>query len=243
MKKLLTITLLLVPCVVWAQGATPDSGDEPRSLTSRSPAKAAAGEVALPNDEPHLDRRTGLSRNPYANSNATDSFWYRLDLSFGWVSLAEDPDLDQGFGGGFSLAMGFHPRVGVEFTFFVGQNAFNGEFGTIANSAFLAWNLSLGPVVRLTPESWPVSVTAELSLGFFGIKDPIRQDAAWTLGVSGGATVAYHLRRWIAVGFKLRYNLFNLSSIAGEELLDIKSLEPLGTLDRFELPIFVGFFF
>ena len=191
--------------------------------------------------EPRLDRRTGLSQNPYANAH--DSLWYRLDLGFGWVSLAEDPDLDEGFGGGFSFAVGFHPRVGAEFTLFVGQNEFSGLFSSIDNSAFLAFNLTLGPVVRLTPESWPVSVTGELGVGFYGIKDPIRQDISWTLGVSGGATVAYHIRRWIAVGFKLRYNLFTLSTAAGEELLDIKTLEPLGVLDRFELPFFVGFFF
>lgn len=217
--------MVLLPCLAGAREA--------------APAWAAA--AATHKDEPGLDRRTGLSRNPYANAHS--SFWYRLDLGFGWASLAEDPDVDEGFGGGFSFAVGFHPRIGVEFTLFAGQNAFNGEFGTIANSAFLAWNLSLGPVVRLTPEGWPVSVTGELAFGFYGIKDPIRQDVAWTLGVAGGVTVAYHLRRWIAVGFKLRYNLFNLSTVAGEELLDIKSLESLGVLDRFEMPFFVGFFF
>ena len=219
MKTPIIIALVLLPCLAWAGEDAP----------------------VAHRDEPRLDQRTGLSRNPYANAH--HSFWYRLDLAFGWVSLAEDPDLDEGYGGGFSFAVGFHPRVGAEFNLFVGQNAFNGVFGTIDNSSFLAFNLSLGPVVRLTPETWPVSVTGELAFGFYGIKDPIRQDLAWTLGVSGGVTVAYHIRRWVAVGFKARYNLFNLSSVAGEELLDIKTLDPLGVLDRFELPLFVGFFF
>ncbi len=190
-------------------------------------------------DEPRLDRRTGTPLNPFD----TDGLWCRLELAFGYVSLLADPDLAEGFGGGLYFALGPHPRFGAELSFFVGQNDFIGEFGTIQASAFLAGNLSLGPVVRLTPVRWPVSATAELGLGFYAIKDQLRQDVVLTLGISGGFTVAYHALPWLGIGFKIRYHLFNLANVAGDPLIDVSSLGEVGVIDRFDLPVYVAFYF
>ena len=206
----------------------------------RGPASATTSRVSEPaaNDEPRLDRSTGRSKNPYD----TDGYWYRLELAFGYFSLLADPDVAEGFGGGLYFAMGLHPRVGVELSFLIGQNAFEGDLGTINNSEFLAGNLTLGPVIRLTPLSWPASITADLGIGFYGIKDLLRQKAVFTLGISGGFTLAYHAFRWLALGVKVRYNLFNLATISGEDLIDVKSLGTVGVLDRFDLPAYVAFF-
>jgi hypothetical protein len=166
---------------------------------------------------------------------------FRIELGAGYASLLEDPDVAEGYGGGLYLSFEFVRRVGAELTAFFSRNPYEdrlGEFGT----SFLAGNITLGPTVRLTPDGARVLVTLDAALGSYLIV-PVLQDNIWTLGISGGVTVALRITSWLGLSLKARYHLFNLANISGPEFRDLKALMEVGVVDRFEIPVCVSFFF
>ena len=165
----------------------------------------------------------------------------RLELGFGYASLLEDPDVAEGHGGGLFFSYEMWGRLGAELTVFLSRNLYEDQLGTIGTS-FLAGNITLGPTIRLTPAGRRVLVTADLALGTYLIV-PIVQENIWTLGISGGLTLAYRFASWFGVSIKLRYHLFNLANFAGPELRDLKALMKVGVIDRMEIPLCMTFFF
>jgi len=165
----------------------------------------------------------------------------RLELGFGYASLLEDPDVGDGYGGGIFFSYELAGRIGAELSVFVSNNPFEAELGSIGAS-FLAGNITLGPTVRLTPKGGRFIVTADLALGTYLIV-PLVQDKIWTLGLSGGMTLAYRFVSWFGLSLKVRYHLFNLANISGPELRDLKALTKVGVIDRMEFPVCLTFFF
>jgi len=164
----------------------------------------------------------------------------RLELGFGYSSLLEDPEVGEGYGGGLYLTWEFYRRLGVEVSAFVANNPYVGDLGDIG-ATFLAGNITLGPTLRLTPAGSRLSVNADLGVGTYVIVQML-QDKSWSLGLSGGLSVALRLASWFGVTLKLRYHLFNLTTIAGPELRDLKALQKMGVVDRFEIPLCLSFF-
>jgi hypothetical protein len=166
---------------------------------------------------------------------------FRLELAFGYSSLVVDPDLKDGIGGGIFIGYGLHRRIGVELSTYFAKNDYNDLLGNIG-ATFLAGNLSLGPIFQLTTPGHPFSLTAELGLGGYYII-PVFQQTVWTFGLSGGVTLAYRFTSWAGVGLKCRYHLFNLATISGPELKDLKSFMKVGVVDRLEIPGYLAFYF
>ena len=102
----------------------------------------------------------------------------------------------------------------------------------------------MGPVFNVLDPGGRLFLTLDAGIGWYVIiPPPILQDEAWTFGIYGGATFGVKIFSWLGAGIKLRYHLFNLSTVAGEDLRDIKALNEMGVVDRFELPVFVAFYY
>lgn len=167
---------------------------------------------------------------------------FRLELAAGWSSLLIDPDVGEGYGGGFFAAWGIHRRLGVELSVFFSSNPFEGALGKVGYR-FLAGNVTMGPIIQLTRPGSRFMVTVDLALGAYLIV-PVLQDSRWTLGFSGGLTIGYRIARWFGLGLKWRYHLFNVARLAGpEDYYDVKSLQKVGVIDRMELPGYLAFYF
>lgn len=190
-------------------------------------------------DEPGLRHR--LDVVPDA-STGWGQWWFRTELSFGWASLLDDPDVGEGYGGGLAFTLGFHRRAGLELGFFFGNNPYSEELGDIG-SAFLAGAITTGPTFHLLDPEGRLSLTLDAGIGWYIIiPPPILQDEAWTFGIYGGATFGVKIFSWLGVGVKVRYHIFNLTTVAGEDLRDIKALQEMGVVDRFELPFYIAFY-
>ena len=189
-------------------------------------------------DEPGLKRRQALAPD---TTSGWGKLWFRTELAFGWASLLEDPDMEQGYGGGLSFTLGFHRRAGIELGVFFAANPYSEELGDIGTT-FLAGVINMGPVFHLLDPDGRINLTLDAGIGWYVIiPPPILQDESWTFGLYGGATLGIRIFSWLAVGFKVRYHIFNLVTVAGEDLRDIKALNEMGAVDRFELPFFVAF--
>lgn len=211
-------------------------------VSGMPPAQAWADRAS---DEPGLVDYVDAPGIHIRPGPADDVPAFRLELGGGLSSLLVDPDVKAGAGGGIYLAYGLNGRFGAELTIFLSQNRYGGELGNLGNpllDAFWAGNISLGPILQLTRPGARLSVTVDLGLGVYVVASAI-QDLNWTLGISGGMTFGLHVTRWFGVGLKLRYHLFNLATIAGNDLIDRKSLRELGVIDRFELPGYIAFYF
>lgn len=160
---------------------------------------------------------------------------FQLELGFGWASLLEDPDVGEGFGAGINFSYEIGRRIGAELSFFFSKNPYDDTLGDIGTN-FLAGSITLGPTVRLTPDNSRIKVTADLGLGPYVII-PYLVDNTWTLGISGGLTMTLRIASWFGVAVKMRYHLFNLATLGGPELRDLKAFMKVGVIDRFELPI------
>lgn len=238
MNALRPLVALALPLLLAAAPRTATAADDPPTPFEEQLQHRSA---ALPgDDEPALWE---LRRRVVAETPEAGVPWYRLEIGFGWASLLDDPDISQGFGGGLSFAVGFHRNVGIQLSFFFANNEFEEEIGTIQGSEFMAGNLNLGPVLRFRPWGERISLGLELGLGPYAIKDQLRQTVVWTLGIHGGGSLTVHLWRWLAAGIKLRYHLFNLATIAGDPLFDIKAFREVGVVDRFEMPVFLAAYF
>ena len=165
----------------------------------------------------------------------------RLELGAGYASLLADPDAKEGYGGGLYVSVEVYWRLGVEVSGFFARNVYEGDLGEFGAS-FLAGNISLGPIMRLTPAGSRLLATVETAVGFYPIV-PLLGEEIWTMGVSFGFTVAIKITSWLGLSIKPRYHLFNLGNISGSELRDVKAFSAVGTVDRFELPLCVSFFF
>ena len=234
----LLFLLLAVPAMAWGDEPNEfDSGEDGTELRVRR-----SSDEPFPHrgDEPGLKGRVALAP---ASESGWGKWWYRLELGFGWASLMDDPDLDEGYGGGAYFTFGFHRRWGAELGIYFGSNDYNQELGEIG-SAFMAGAITMGPVFHVLDPAGRLNLTLELGIGWYVIvPPPILQDESWTLGIYGGATLSFKVFSWVGVGVKLRYNLFNMGVVSGDELRDIKALKPMGVVDRFELPIFLAFYF
>ena len=208
------------------------------SLLSTAPvaAEGRLDEPGLPAgpDEPGLAER-------FVPAPSFASRGFRVELGFGWASLLEDPEVGEGYGGGLYLSYEFYRRLGAEFSLFFSKNAYEDSLGEIGTN-FIAGNLTLGPTVRLTSPSSRWLVTADAAIGAYLIV-PVMQDNVWTLGLSTGMTVGLKLARWFGVAVKLRYHLFNLATLSGPDLKDLKALLDVGVIDRLELPVCMSFYF
>jgi hypothetical protein len=166
---------------------------------------------------------------------------FRIEVGAGYASLLEDPDVAEGYGGGLYLSFEFVRRVGAELSVFFSRNPYDDELGEFGTS-FLAGNITLGPTVRLTRPGSRVLVTLDAAVGTYVIV-PVLQDNIWTLGISGGMTVALKITSWLGLSLKPRYHLFNLAKISGPEFRDLKALMEVGVIDRFEIPLCLSFTF
>jgi len=166
---------------------------------------------------------------------------FRLEMAFGYSSLLVDPDVGSGYGGGLYFAYGLNRRIGVELTTFFSRNFYEGQLGSFGTS-FLAGNLTLGPIFQLTRPGSRLTITIDTGIGGYLIV-PIFQESLWTLGISGGATLAFRLTRWFGIGLKWRYHLFNLARLSGPEFKDLKAFMKVGVIDRMEIPGYLAFYF
>lgn len=189
-------------------------------------------------EEPAMDRLDVL-RAPAGPLEKPVAF--RLELGFGWSSLVVDPQVGQGMGGGLYLAWGLNHRFGVELTVFFSTNPYDGKLASLGSYgyAFMAGNITLGPIVQLTRPGSRFMVTFDLGLGAYVIPQ-VLQDMVWTFGISGGFTVGYRLARWFGFGIKLRYHLFHLG---GPDFRDPNAFQNVGVVDRFEMPGYLAFYF
>jgi len=168
---------------------------------------------------------------------------FRLGLEFGLSSLVVDPEVSEGIGGGLNLAWGVHRRLGVELSGFFSKNTYTDSLGSYGAS-FLAGNVCLGPTVQLTRPGSSFTISADAGLGaYVAYAMYSLREGTWSLGLYGGLSLGYKLTRWMGVGIKLRYHLFNLARMAGPDLKDIKALMTVGVIDRLELPGYVAFYF
>ena len=90
---------------------------------------------------------------------------------------------------------------------------------------------------------WDVWGVPWIPQGAGWVAESTEQDEAWTLGIYGGGTFGVRVFGWLGVGVKLRYHIFNLSTVSGEDLRDIKALNEMGVVDRFELPVYIAFYY
>lgn len=204
------------------------------SLSAQAGAEPSAPDdpVAAEPDEPGL-RLAALSP---ASSKA-----FRLELGFGYSSLLVDPDVGEGYGAGLYFSYAFWKRLGAEVSFFFSNNPYDETLGEIG-TAFLAGTIALGPTVRLTPEGSRFQLNADLALGAYVIVPYFVEDT-WTLGVSGGLTLSVRIASWFGISLKWRYHLFNLATLAGPDLRDLKALMKVGVIDRMEIPLCLAFYF
>lgn len=187
--------------------------------------------LGLP-DEPTLLR-------PSAPSGPEVERPFRIEVSFGWASAVVDPELAEGYGGGLSGRWEvLSSRVGPELSVYVANNPFSGSLGE-SGSTFLTGTIGMGAFVRVTPANARYEVTLDAGLGPYLVV-PVLEDPLWVLGIYGGGTFSYRILGWLAVNIKLRYHLYNL---AGPEWRDLKALQPVGVIDRFELPVGLSFYF
>ena len=208
------------------------------SVTAGGETAAGANSAV---DEPGLDLRVDEPGLSYRLPSSPSLAQVRLELAFGYASLLEDPDIEEGYGGGIFVAWGIHQRLGVEASVFVSNTPFGRELGEIG-STFAVGNINLGPMVQLTRPGQRFSVTAELTMGAYMVV-PLVQETVWSLGFGGGLTFSLKLTRWLGVGLKWRYHLFNIARLSGPELRDLKAFRKVGVVDRMELPGYVAFYF
>ena len=221
-----------------AQGGDYDLGTDEE--TGRGETWSSDEPFPRTGDEPGLKRRLELTPD---TSSGWGKFWFRTELTFGWASLLDDPDMEQGYGGGLSFTFGFHRRVGAEAGLFFASNPYSEELGDIGTS-FLAGAITMGPVFHLLDPGGRLTLTLDAGIGFYVIiPPPILQDEAWTFGIYGGGTFGVRVFSWLNVGVKLRYHIFNISTVSGEDLRDIKALNEMGVVDRFELPVYIAFYY
>jgi hypothetical protein len=194
------------------------------------------GAVALL-DEPSLTLREAVA--PPRLSPKLPMF--RLELAFGYSTLLVDPDIGQGYGGGLFFGWGLHRRLGAEISIYFTTNPFTGQLANIGNS-FLAGNIDLGAIIQLTRPGSRFSLTADTGLGFYLIV-PVLEANTWTFGLYAGLTFAVRLTRWMGIGLKCRYHLFNLATVSGPPYRDLKSFTKVGIIDRMEIPAYVAFYF
>lgn len=205
--------------------------------SGRAAAADEPGMAALEADEPGIAASVASSAAPARGPIL------RIDAAFGLSSLLADPDVGEGYGGGLSVVYGMRHRMGAELSVFVANNPYQGPIAELGGfPSFLAGNISVGPNVQLTRPGARLSITLEALIGAYVIVPPVLvQDPAWTLGFAGGATLLYRFTRWLGVGLKVRYHLFNVANIAGPALIDRKAFDALGVIDRFEVPAYVAF--
>lgn len=204
-----------------------------------APTRAAADEPGVGGpgpDEPGLSGSVTL-----AAPASTSPREVRVALGFGYSTLLVDPDVGEGYGGGIYLAYDFWSRLGVELSVFAARNPYVGQLGAIGTD-FIGGNITLGPSLRLTRPGSRLFVHVDLAIGTYLIV-PGLQENIWTLGLAGGLTVGLRLTSWLGLSLKPRYHLFNLATIAGPELRDLKALMEVGVIDRMEIPLCLSFFF
>lgn len=166
---------------------------------------------------------------------------FRLELDFGWTSLMEDPDVDQGFGGGLLLAYGLKWRFGAEASAFVSLNSYKESLGDVG-AFFFAGNLNFGGFMQLLPPMRRYMWTLDVGWGPYLIVSPI-QPNIWVAGIYMGTSFGYRVTRWFGVGVRVRYHLFNLATMSGPDLIDVKAFKRLSVIDRFEMPFYAAFYF
>jgi len=166
---------------------------------------------------------------------------FRFALSFGGSSLVVDPDMEVGIGGGLELAAWLSRRFGLELSAFGSQNAYKEGLGD-TGIAFWVVNVTLGPTIRLTSPSSEWLVSLDGVFGGYMVISPL-QESTWTTGIGGGITIGKQLTRWMSVGIRARYHVFNISHLSGPEIIDIKALRPVAMVDRLEVPAYVAFHF
>jgi len=176
------------------------------------------------------------------SAKGSDAVGVRLEFGFGLASHVVDPDVEAGYGGG--LFLGWVPTwIGVEASLVVTGNRLSGEVAELAGGfTLVAGNVSAGPVFSLTKPSSRWVLTFESGIGSYIFVSPV-QGAVWTFGMYFGGTLGVKIGSWFGIGIKPRYHLFNMATISGPKLLDLRSLTEVGVLDRFELPGFVALYF
>ncbi len=199
---------------------------------------------AKANDEPYeppSPDEPGIAKHFDAGSDDFPSMRRRFELGFGYSSLLVDPDVAEGIGGGLFFSWEFYRRIGAELTVFVSKNPYEGTLGDIGAN-FILGNITLGPSLRLSPPNDFFAAYLDLGLGTYVIV-PYLLETTWTLGMSGGVSLLLKVTRWFGISIKLRYHLFNLATIAGPDLRDLKALMKVGVADRFEIPLCLAFMF
>jgi hypothetical protein len=229
----LALTLSLLAALVLVPG--PARALPPSSTTDEPMTRAPLGDEPGPAAE--------LQRAATAESGARGPRLpaFRLELAFGYNSLLVDPDVGHGFTGGLYFAWGLHRRVGAELSVAFSKNPYEGLLATLG-ADFWSGNITAGPIVQLTRPGSRISVTIDTGMGVYLVA-PILQESVWTFGLSMGLTASIHLTRWLGLGVKCRYHLFNLANLSDHDLRDPKALMKVGVVDRLEIPVYLAFYF
>ncbi|MCB9556204.1 MAG: hypothetical protein H6707_08895 [Deltaproteobacteria bacterium] len=215
--KILISLLLLVVLPAGTGWAAPGS-DAPGDSESESSA-----------DAPGLARR-------FAPAKASH---FVAEIAFGLSSLLDDPDVKQGIAGDLRIA--WFPGAasfGLEASAAVAKNDYSGSLGQ-AGTTFIAGNISFGPTMRWIGAGGGYQLSTSFTLGGYLVVPPV-QEWSWSLGVAFGGACAVRVVSWLWVGVRLRYHLFNLTSLSGPALLDIKGFQKVGVIDRLEIPFYVS---
>ncbi|MBW2731506.1 MAG: hypothetical protein JRH20_03880 [Deltaproteobacteria bacterium] len=193
-------------------------------------------------DEPGITLQRAPSATPDTDAPDTDApaFWVRLGA--GMSSLVVDPDINTGVAATLALGMRIYRRFSVEAQLAAAYNPFGGDLGEAGHVAFGGGSLSLAPQIELTRPGAAFAVILDTGIGFY-YTAPMLQEGSWSLGFSAGMGLEWRIFHWLALGVRARYHLFNITRISGPELIDVKSVQQIGIVDRLEIPGYVALTF
>jgi hypothetical protein len=228
---------ILTPGTV-ARPSRPRFLQKPAPMVPRPAARPRRPRPVEPQDGPVIVERI----DPFAEpEEQPTSGPFRFAASFGGSSLLVDPDMEFGMGGGLELGAWLSRRVGLELSVFASENPYRQDLGD-TGIAFWAVNTTLGPTFRLTSPGSDWLVSLDAVFGGYLVIHPL-QESTWTTGVGGGITFGKQLTRWLSMGVRFRYHVFNMSRVSGPEIIDIKALRPVAMVDRLEIPAYVAVHF
>lgn len=188
-------------------------------------------------DEPGITLVQTPSAEPSVDA---PRFWVRLGA--GISSLVVDPDVNTGVAGTLALGVRLYGRLSLEAQIAAAYNTFGGDLGEAGSFAFGGGSVSLVPQFEITPPGAMFAVLVDGGLGFYYTAEML-QDSSWSLGFSAGVGLEWRIFGWLALGVRARYHLFNVARISGPELIDVKSVQKIGLVDRLEVPGYVALTF
>lgn len=161
-----------------------------------------------------------------------------LSIGAGYASPVEDPDLREGWGA--ALWLGAGRSAGGELRASFSWHHYVDELDPLGVD-FIDGDITPGAFWAFVPDLPGREMTAWVSAGFGPYWMTGLNGVTWSLGVRGGGGVEWRASRHVGVRVEAQYHLFHVAEIGGETYYDRRSLQKVGTVDRFELPVSLAF--